>query len=199
MNTLLDISKYPNKAYEYMHNILLDGKFKCDYILDTKTANSAMGFLYDVVNTHKELKPHIEKMNKIAQLRSEKSKSKLEKITETWFKGAFYESFKQGFKVSRNYFIDFVMKIYMPQDETRKKALKASARKLFDNYVKLNRNKIKRVKTTQKLNDLKAQFPKYDIEKAYSYAVISGKFALKNDDIKDFMRIITLLKKNDKQ
>ena len=66
MNTLLDISKYPNKAYEYMHNILLDGKFKCDYILDTKTANSAMGLLYDVINTHKELKPHIEEMNKIS-------------------------------------------------------------------------------------------------------------------------------------
>jgi len=61
--------------------------------------------------------------------------------------------------------------------------------------MKPNRKKVDRVQVTQKLDELKVQFPQYNIEKAYSYAVISGKFALKNDDIKDFMRIITLLKK----
>jgi len=79
MDTLLDISKYPNKAYEYMHNILLDGKFKCDYIYDDDASDAAIGFLYDVINTHKDWKPHIEEMNKIAKIRSEKASQNLKK------------------------------------------------------------------------------------------------------------------------
>ena len=195
MYTLLDIPKYPKKSFEHFRNSLLEKKFTTGYLKERAAINGATGILWDISQGNKDLKPIIEGMDKIAKIRSEKSKSMLEKMTETWLKGAYFKSYEKGYKISRSYYLKFIKSTLKPKNEEAEKKLKISGTKLFDKIFVNYRNKIARLNKTQKLNDLKTQFPKYDIEKAYSYAVISGKFALKNDDIKDFMRIITLLKK----
>lgn len=138
-------------------------------------------------------------MDKIDGIKAENSKSRLEKITITWLKKAYRNHFENGYKISRVMFLKFVKSIMQPTEKEGEDRLKISATKLYNKIYSAYKMRQMSVRKTDKLDELKAKYPKLNIETAYRYAVVTGKFNLNADDIEDFEYICKFLtQKEDK-
>ena len=199
MSSLLDIHKYSKKAFQHLLDKLRDDKFKRPYIYNDKAINAVTGILWDITQGDKELKEIIEGMDKIDRIKAEKSRSRLEKITSTWLEKAHFESYKNGYKISRNYYLKFIKSILKPNTDENENILKISGGKLFDKIYQIHRNRLRRVSSSPKLQELKERFPEYDIEDSFKYAVITGKFNLNADDMEKYGNMIELVLLNKKQ
>lgn len=73
-----------------------------------------------------------------------------------------------------------------PSSKENEEKLLTSGKKIYDKIYSAQKMRQKSVKTTDKLDELKNKYPKLNIEKAFRYAVVSGKFNLNADDIEDF-------------
>lgn len=119
------------------------------------------------------------------------NKTKLEKITATWLKKAFFNHLKNGSRISKLAYISFIKRIFTPNNE--KGEIVGAGLKKFTRIYSLYRKRIERIEDSEKLDEIKAHFPDYNIVAAYKYAVLTGKFSLNKDDINEFERILVLL------
>lgn len=128
-----------------------------------------------------------------------KKASRLEKTIHTWLIKAFQYSVanpNDKRKMNREKVcLNFIISIFSPQAQASPQLIGAS--KNLYKRLKMNiKEKLIRVEKSPKLQALKEKYPKLDIERAYKYAVLSDKFALKSDDIETFDKIIEILASN---
>lgn len=196
MASLLDTHKYSQEALLELGRHLRDESFQRDYVKDKDDyIRYVGGFIYELLNENEELRGFIKEMDKIDGIHAENSKSRLEKITRTWLVNAYFEKLKNGYAISKNAFIKFVQKILKTYSETNEKQLVFAARKLFNQYNDANKKKLQRIPKNQRVIELQDRYPEFDVISAYAYATISGTFKVKNDDLQEFERILTLLRK----
>ncbi|NDJ27706.1 hypothetical protein DMB95_06975 [Campylobacter sp. MIT 12-8780] len=128
-----------------------------------------------------------------------KQPSRLEKIIHTWLIKAFqYQLANPNDKRKMNrekVCLNFIISIFSPQTQPNPQLIGAS-KNLYKRLKNTIREKLKRVSKTPKLQTLKEKYPKLEIERAYKYAVLSNKFALTNEDIETFEKIIEILALN---
>lgn len=192
-HSLLDIHKYSYNAFEHLYNGLQKIKNKKGYINKDDPIASVTGVIYDITEGDEEIVKIIKKMDEIDKIKSQKAKTRLEKITESWLKKAYFNSLNKGYIVSRNLFLNFVKNIMKPKTDEEDKRLTYSSTKLFEKINAIIRNKKQRLFRSKKLDKLKKDFPNLNIQDAYLYAMITEKFKLKQDDIDNFERIVRLL------
>ncbi|QIR75267.1 hypothetical protein [Sulfurospirillum diekertiae] len=197
--SLLDMHKYSKDAFQYLYDKLTDKGFKRAYVAKDRPINAVTGILWDITQEDDEVTKIIEGMDKIDNIKAESSKSRLEKIANTWIKKAYREYFVNGYKISRSLFVKFTKNIFEPKSEENRKQLEAASKKLFDKTYNTYRNRQHRITNSDKFNELVARYPKLNIDKAYRYAIVSGKFNLNADDIEEFEYILkfALSKKED--
>jgi len=189
-NSLLDMHKYSKEAFQHLYDKLTDKGFKRAYVVKDRPINAVTGILWDITQEDDEITKIIEGMDKIDNIRAESSKSRLEKIANTWVKKAYREYFENGYKISRSLFIKFTKNILEPKSEENRNQLESASRKVFDKAYNTFRLRQYRLTNSEKFNDLVARYPKLNIDKAYRYAIVSGKFNLNADDIEDFEYIL---------
>ncbi|QFR43147.1 hypothetical protein [Sulfurimonas xiamenensis] len=193
-SSLLDIYPYSKDAFQYLYDKLTDENFKRRYIIKDKPINAVTGIIWDITQGEPEITEIISTMDKMVGIRSEKTKSRLEKIIDTWLKKAYNLKLQNGYVIHRSFLLRFVKTIYENYDENIKRA----AIYHFDKYNDKNKKKIKRAYENIRLNDLQERYPEFNILDAYAYALITEKFKIKEDDLIEFDNIISLLKsKND--
>jgi hypothetical protein len=196
--SLLDMHKYSKEAFQHLYDKLTDKGFKRAYVVKDRPINAVTGILWDITQEDDEITKIIEGMDKIDNIRAESSKSRLEKITNTWIKKAYREYFENGYKISRSLFIKFTKNILEPKSEENRKQLEIASKKLFDKIYNTFRNRQHRITDSHKFKELVARYPKLNIDKAYRYAIISGKFNLNANDIEEFEYILKFaLSKNE--
>lgn len=199
MASILDTHKYSQEALLELGRHLRDESFQRSYIKDKDDyIRYVGGFIYELLNENEELCGFIKNMDKIDGIQAENSKSRLEKITRTWLVNAYFQRLKNGYAISKNAFVRFVQKILKTYSETNEKQLIFAAKKLFEQYNDVNKKKLQRTPKNQRIVELQERYPEFDVASAYTYATISGTFKIKNDDLQEFERILTLLcKKTD--
>lgn len=195
MTSLSALHKYSQEAFEHLWNRLNNKDFDRPYIEKKECINAVTGILWDITQGDEELHDIIKEMDKIDNISDPKERTRLDKMTETWLISAYYERLKNGYQVSINYYLSFIKSILKPQSEEGENKLNISGRKLFQKHTNALKQKLFSMSKTEKLDELKSKYPQYDIESAYTYALLSKKFNLKGDDIKEFDRIISLLTK----
>lgn len=195
MASLLDIHKYSKQAFQLLYDKLSSDDFKRDYITREDPIASVTGIIWDITQQEPELKSIIESMDKIDNIKAENSKSKLEKITHTWLKKAYREHFENGYNISRTMFLKFLKNVLKPNSKKSEDKLIAAGTNLYNKIYSSYKMRQSRIKDTDKLNDLKQKFPNLDIDCAFRYAVVTGKFNLNIDDIEDFECIVKILTK----
>ncbi|DAB32471.1 MAG TPA: hypothetical protein CFH79_03740 [Sulfurospirillum sp. UBA11407] len=189
-SSLLDIYPYSKDAFRYLYDKLTDKDFKRPYIYYDKAINAVTGIIWDITQGEPEITEIISTMDKMVGIRSEKTKSRLEKIVDTWLKKAYYLKLKKGYVIHRSFLLKFVKTIYQNYDENIKRA----AIYHFDKYNDKNKKKIKRAYENIRLNDLQERYPEFNILDAYAYALVTEKFKIKEDDLIEFENIVALLK-----
>lgn len=192
-SSLLDIYPYSKDAFRYLYNKLTDENFKRPYITKEDPITSVTGIIWDVTQGEPEITEIISTMDKMVGIRSEKTRSRLEKIVDTWLKKAYNLKLQKGYVIHRSFLLKFVKTIYQNYDENIKRA----AIYHFDKYNDKNKKKIKRAYENIRLNDLQERYPEFNIMDAYAYALITEKFKIKEDDLIEFENIISLLKSKD--
>ncbi len=193
-SSLLDIYPYSRDAFQYLYDKLTDENFKRRYIIKDKPINAVTGIIWDITQGEPEITEIISTMDKMVGICSEKTRSRLEKIVDTWLKKAYNLKLQNGYVIHRSFLLRFVKTIYENYDENIKRA----AIYHFDKYNDKNKKKIKRAYENIRLNDLQERYPEFNILDAYAYALITEKFKIKEDDLIEFENIISLLKsKND--
>lgn len=189
-SSLLDMHKYSKTAFQYLYDKLTDDKFKRAYVDKNHPINAVTGVLWDITQENEEIVKIISEMDKIDNIRAESSKTRLEKIATTWIKKAYREYFGNGYKISRSLFIKFTKNIFEPKSEENRNQLEISSRKIFDKVYNTYRNRQHRIPNSDKFNELVARYPKLNIDKAFRYAIVTGKFNLNADDIEEFEYIL---------
>ncbi|WP_428739630.1 hypothetical protein [Sulfurimonas sp.] len=192
-SSLLDIYPYSRDAFQYLYDKLTDENFKRRYIIKDKPINAVTGIIWDITQGEPEITEIISTMDKMVGIRSEKTKSRLEKIVDTWLKKAYNLKLQNGYVIHRSFLLRFVKTIYENYDENIKRA----AIYHFDKYNDKNKKKIKRAYENVRLNDLQERYPEFNIFDAYAYALITEKFKIKEDDLIEFENIVSLLKSQD--
>jgi len=198
MSSLLDIHKYSKKAFQHLYEKLSNKEFKRPYITKNDPITAVTGILWDITTGDKELKKIIEAMDSIEKIKAQKSKSRLEKITVTWLKKAYREHFKNRYAISRSMYLKFLKTIMKPSSKENENKLIASGTKLYNKIYSAYKMRQMSVRRTDKLDELKAKYPKLNIETAYRYAIVTGKFNLNADDIEDFEYLVEFLTQNQK-
>lgn len=188
--SLLDMHKYSKTAFQHLYDKLTDDKFKRAYVDKNHPINAVTGVLWDITQGNEEIKKIIEGMDKIDNIKAETSISRLEKITNTWIKKAYRAHFEHGYIISRSLYLKFIKGIINPNSKEGEEKLTTSGKKLYDKIYSAQKMRQKSVKTTDKLDELKNKYPKLNIEKAFSYAIVTGKFNLNADDIEEFEYIL---------
>lgn len=189
-SSLLDMHKYSKTAFQHLYDKLTDDKFKRAYVDKNHPINAVTGVLWDITQGNEEIVKIISEMDKIDNIRAESSKTRLEKIATTWIKKAYREYFGNGYKISRSLFIKFTKNIFEPKSEENRNQLEISSRKIFDKVYNTYRNRQHRIPNSDKFNELVARYPKLNIDKAFRYAIVTGKFNLNADDIEEFEYIL---------
>ncbi|AII15605.1 hypothetical protein CIG1485E_a0080 (plasmid) [Campylobacter iguaniorum] len=198
MSSLLDIHKYSKKAFQHLYEKLSNKDFKRSYITKDDPITAVTGILWDITQGDKELKKIIETMDNIDKIKAENSRSRLEKITVTWLKKAYREHFENGYVISRSMYLKFIKIIMKPTSKEGENKLIASGTKLYNKIYSAYKMRQMSVRKTDKLDELKAKYPNLNIETAYRYAIVTGKFNLNADDIEDFEYLVQFLTQNQK-
>ena len=193
MSSLLDIHKYSKKAFQYLYDKLTDEDFKRPYIIKDKPINAVTGIIWDITQGDEELKKIIETMDKMDKIKAENSRSRLDKITTTWLKKAYRQHFENGYVISRSMYLKFIKTIMKPTSKEGENKLVASGTKLYNKIYSAYKMRQMRIKNSDKLDEIKAKYPELNIETAYRYAIVTGKFNLNADDIEDFEYMVRFL------
>lgn len=193
MGSLLDIHQYSKEAFRHLYTKLNDKAFNRPYIIRDDPIASVTGVLWDITQGDEELKKIVEGMDKIDKIRANRSQSRLEKITITWLKKAYRKHLESGYNISGKAYLNFIKSVMKPSTKEGEEKLRASGKRLFDRIYSAYRMRQASVKNTTKLDELKAKYPNLNIEVAYRYAVLTGKFGLNADDIEDFDCLVQLL------
>lgn len=186
MGSLLDIHKYSKTAFQHLYDKLTDAKFQKPYVVKDYPINAVTGVLWDITQEDSEIVKIISEMDKIDNIRAERNISKLEKITSTWIKKAYRVHLENGYKISKSLYLKFIKNIMNPNSKENEEKLLTSAKKMYDKIYVAYKMRQNRIQSSDKLDELKNKYPKLNIEKAFRYAVVSGKFNLNADDIEDF-------------
>ena len=178
-----------------LREAIIQDDFKNDYlknIEDKKNFIKYVGlFLADLY--HKK-DPMYSAFQEVFKCTKKQQKTQLESIAEGWLKKAYFYALKNDTTVSQVLFCKFIEEIFKPKENERR-YLRLHCTKTFRQIRNRYMQKQFRVRNNSRIGKLQAKYPKIDIQKAYTYAVISGKFKIKNEDIKIFERILLLLKK----
>lgn len=88
--------------------------------------------------------------------------------------------------------LNFIVNIFSPNTQPTPQLI-GSSKNIYKKQKNSIREKLKRVSKSPKLQSLIKKYPKLNVERAYKYAILSDKFALNNDDIELFEKIIEIL------
>lgn len=188
--SLLDMHKYSKTAFQYLYDKLTDDKFKRAYVDKNHPINAVTGVLWDITQGNEEIVKIISEMDKIDNIRAESSISKLEKITATWIKKAYRKHFSEGTQISQTIYLRFINTIMNHNNEEGTMNLRFAAKNLFDKIYGTYRARQHSIGKSNKFNELIERYPKLNIDKAYRYAIMTGKFNLNSDDIEEFEYIL---------
>jgi len=197
MSSLLDIHKYSKKAFRHLYTKLSDSDFNRSYKTKDDPIASVTGVLWDITQGDEEIKKIIETMDKMDKIKAENSRSRLDKITTTWLKKAYRQHFENGYVISRSLYLKFLKFIMKPKTKESEDKLIASGTKLYNKIYSAYKMRQMSVRKTDKLDEIKAKYPELNIESAYRYAIVTGKFNLNADDIEDFEYMVRFLTQKD--
>ena len=188
--SLLDMHKYSKTAFQYLYDKLTDYNFKKPYVVKNYPINAVTGVLWDITQGDSEIVKIISEMDKIDNIRAEKNISRLEKITNTWIKKAYRKRFSEGMQISQTLYLRFINTIMNPDSEKSAMNLRFAAKSVFDKIYGTYRARQHSIGKSNKFNELVDRYPQLNIDKAYRYAIMTGKFNLNADDIEEFEYIL---------
>lgn len=187
-NSLLDIHRYSLDTLNDLYHSLTKL-----YDEDKRSLQAIVIFLKKVIQENTEIKLIIEEMDKKEGIKAQKSKLKIEKITETWLKKAYFEHLFHNYSIIRGYFTNFTKEIIQPKSIEGKEKLKRSSIYYFDRYNDKYKKKLKRCRSNERVLELQKKYPKLNIVDAFAFGLIIEKFATTNEDLEWFENIVKIL------
>lgn len=194
--SLLDLHSYSKEAMDRLYSRLRE--IEKPYLQDKFHLIILTGFLTDIFKEDHTIRSIIEEMDKLDEIRADKSKLKIEKMAETWLKKVYFRYLYKEEQIYRVFFRSFVKNVIQPNTSLGEENLVRASNYFFDRYKDKYKKKLYRAQTNSRLQELQIQYPKFNILDAFAYGMILDKFKITDDDIRWFESILLILQKDKK-